>query len=99
MVVGGLIDRKTVKGRSLQQASSLASEGVLPACLPLSDLSVAGLGDDEPLNVDAILDMLEGWHQSEPGGEGEGKEAFRRAASAAMERHRLRHPKRTLHNN
>ena len=106
-VVGGLIDRKTVVGRSLSHASSCdTSSSVYPVCLPLEGLSIEGLEDCEPLNVDCILDLLELWHAStraapEGGEKGEDDDdgPFRRAAFIAMERHKLRHPKRTLHSN
>ncbi|GMI26661.1 hypothetical protein TeGR_g2784 [Tetraparma gracilis] len=85
VLIGGIIDRQIKPNRSLNHA---ASHAIPSFCLPLSLSSLAELRDDEPLNVDTVMELLVAW---ERGG------SFVGAVGEAMVRHEGRHPGRPVH--
>jgi len=102
LVIGGIIDRAIVEDRSKKRAAAC----LLPSrCLPLSLSSLSLLQDSEPLNVDTVLELCEGWRRESAaaaeggggGGGGGGEQAFVNAVGEAMERHEERHPNRPVH--
>lgn len=108
-VVGGLVDRKVKRGRSLRRAQEA---GLHSARLPLPEEAVSGAGC--PLNIDTVLSLLHLWCQldrqrgatttaaRDPGGTTGGApphapadylEAWRLASA----QHRARHPNQGAH--
>jgi len=105
VVVGMLVDRRVVKGRSKSRADSLELSSF---SLPMSLLHsvVLGLSDDEPLNIDTVLDIMDMWwtnshrrqkYDNENESKNFNKKAFLDAALCAMKMHEARHPRRVLH--
>ena len=116
VVVGMLVDRKVQPNRSKLRAESLGRptandaelqgssshmDEIVPMQLPLDSLNVSDLSDDEPLNIDTVMEMMQRWwiNSNDGGGSSEDKMKmfFRDAAARALLTHRQRHPNRTLH--
>ncbi len=109
VVVGMLVDRKVQLNRSKQRAESLFSQSeqgsdggntdgcsIVPVQLPLDVLNVKDLSEDEPLNIDTVMEMMERWWINCSRGT-EGKNYFIDASARALLTHRQRHPKRVIH--
>ena len=99
LIIGGIVDRNIQLGRSSKHAEK---NGITSASLPLSMAGLEGLLDNEPLNVDSVLEMMDVWHERNFEYKGEEKEAergrlFVESAVEAMLIHEERHPNRTLH--
>lgn len=109
VVVGLLIDRRIQPNRSKRRASAL---GLQSARLPLEDLAIQHVDKREPLNVDAVLHVMQAWWwncdaaaaaatnttcSAATTATTETKEHFRSALSNAMECHVQRHPNRPVH--
>jgi len=114
VVVGMLVDRKVQPNRSKIRAESLLKEiadvessaavkeaAIVPFQLPLDALNVSDLSQDEPLNIDTVMEMIERWWVNAKFSDGDTdakrKLQFRDAAARALMTHRQRHPNRTLH--
>jgi hypothetical protein len=118
VVVGMLVDRKVQPNRSKLRAESLIpqdhkddSEGTLdstmiqPVQLPLDALNVKDLSEDEPLNIDTVMEMMQRWWlnshshsiaHTEPSAL-QRKKYFVDAAARSLLTHRQRHPNRVIH--
>jgi hypothetical protein len=118
VVVGMLVDRKVQPNRSKLRAQefndqSTNKEGgsddknvrMQLRRLPMDNLRVVDLKDDEPLNIDTVMEIMERWwgyigerkfktlDQDQPGD----SRPFADAAIRALHSHRKRHPNRTIH--
>lgn len=94
VIVGLLIDRRIQPNRSRNRASSLE---IKTAKWPLEEC-FANISENEPLNVDTIMEGMQEWHWNCSNETMDGtKECFVQAATSAIERHAQRHPNRPLH--
>mmetsp|Transcript_16219 Transcript_16219/g.30670 ORF Transcript_16219/g.30670 Transcript_16219/m.30670 type:complete len:163 (-) Transcript_16219:1618-2106(-) len=124
-VVGMLVDRKIQPNRSKLRAQELSdqtsSKGhddnnvnddisrMQVKRLPMDDLRVVDLKDNEPLNIDTVMEIMERWWGNirlfkETKGESLDRDRvlydpthFADAAIRALHSHRKRHPNRTIH--
>lgn len=111
VVVGMLVDRKVQPNRSKLRAQELILDTargdgdaftIESRSLPLDSLNVVELNDDEPLNIDTVMEMMERWwgnvrNWNETKNGDSLSKSFRDAASRALYTHRSRHPNRTVH--
>ena len=107
VVVGMLVDRKVQPNRSKSRAESIQindeeqTMSIKPKQLPLNALNVSDFSQDEPLNIDTVMEMMERWwiNAKYRDGSSESKRIlhFRDAAARSLLTHRQRHPNRTIH--
>lgn len=120
VVVGMLVDRKVQPNRSKLRAQefndqSTNKEGgsgsddknvrMQLRRLPMDNLRVVDLKDDEPLNIDTVMEIMERWwgyigernFESLDQGQLGDSRPFADAAIRALHSHRKRHPNRTIH--
>ena len=105
VIIGMLIDRRITANRSLIRAEEALRLKAVK--LPLDELNVIGLGCQEPLNVDTVMELMQRWHwncdrmQKQQHDIDDSKALYRdcflKAAAWAMKSQRERHPNRTLH--
>ena len=108
VIIGMLVDRRVTINRSRNKAEVL---NLISYQLPMSLLttqrnsSIGLLRDDEPLNIDTVLDLMDGWWRNHFNSlqdatfvdSDENLKCFLDAADIAMTIHSDRHPMRTLH--
>ena len=119
VVVGMLVDRKVQPNRSKLRAQEFSDQTTSKnddndvsrmqvRRLPMDNLRVVDLRDDEPLNIDTVMEIMERWWANirvwkETKGEsldqdrGYDSRPFADAAIRALHSHRKRHPNRTIH--
>ncbi|GFH50329.1 hypothetical protein CTEN210_06805 [Chaetoceros tenuissimus] len=107
VIVGMLVDRKVQPNRSKSRAESIQindeeqTMSIEPKQLSLNALNVSDLSQDEPLNIDTVMEMMERWwiNAKYRDGSSESKRIlhFRDAAARSLLTHRQRHPNRTIH--
>ena len=108
VIVGMLVDRKVQPNRSKSRAESIQINNdkqhymsIEPKQLPLKALNVSDLSQDEPLNIDTVMEMMERWwiNAKYRDGSSDSKRilCFRDAAARSLLTHRQRHPNRTIH--
>lgn len=117
VIVGMLVDRKVQPNRSKFRAQKFNDSRsksqqdreddvrIQLRRLPMDDLRVIDLKDNEPLNIDTVMEIMERWWAS--GGERNGRaldqdhghdsRSFADAAMRSLHSHRKRHPNRTIH--
>ena len=84
-VVGGLVDRRIKRGRSLGRAQQFK---VSAARLPLASAGLVG-ASDEPLNIDTVMEALLLWKTASVN--------LHTALQQALRLHARRHPRRITH--
>ena len=108
VIVGMLVDRRVTINRSRNKAAVL---NLISYQLPMSLLTtqrnsnIGLIRNDEPLNIDTVLDLMDGWwrnhfhssHSDKFSESDENLQSFLDAADIAMKIHSDRHPMRTLH--
>lgn len=115
VIVGMLVDRRVALNRSKERASKFQQQqqqhSIEIAKLPLSQCqkimrvtnSSNSLKDEEPLNIDTVLEIMQRWHlqcagcDDDDGAALDNGAAFVKAAVDALMSHQERHPNRTLH--
>lgn len=107
VIVGMLVDRKVQPNRSKSRAEAIQINdeeqcmSIETKQLPLKALNVSDLSQDEPLNIDTVMEMMERWwiNVKYRDGSSESKRVlhFRDAAARSLLTHRQRHPNRTIH--
>jgi len=107
VIIGMLIDRRITTDRSRKRAEEVLK--IRSARLPLDELNVKELSNQEPLNVDTILELMQRWYRNcdqLKKNHDESREkitsymyrkCFVNAAAYAMKTQRERHPNRTVH--
>jgi len=106
VIIGMLIDRRITTDRSRKRSEALK---IRSAKLPLDELNVKELSNQEPLNVDTVLELMQRWYyncnqlknKNDDSGEKITSNMYRNcfvsAAAYAMKTQRERHPNRTVH--
>lgn len=107
VIIGMLIDRRITTDRSRKRAEEVLN--IRAAKLPLDELNVKELSNQEPLNVDTVLELMQRWYwncdqlknnndeSSEKITSSMYRKCFVGAAAYAMKTQRDRHPNRTVH--
>ena len=104
VIIGMLIDRRITTDRSRKRAEEVLK--IRSAKLPLDELNVKELSNQEPLNVDTVLELMQRWHwnceqlkkkHDEKITSDMYRNCFISAAAYAMKTQRDRHPNRTVH--
>ena len=119
VVVGMLVDRKVQPNRSKLRAQEVQNQTkgnsydekvveIQVKRLPLDALRAVDLNDDEPLNIDTVMELMERWWRNVKVSDGDDillssdcvsnkPKLFTDAAIRALHTHRERHPNRTIH--
>ena len=107
VIIGMLIDRRITTDRSRKRAEEVLK--IRSAKLPIDELNVKELSNQEPLNVDTVLELMQRWYSNcdqlkkKYDGSREKitsdmyRKCFVSAAAYAMKTQRDRHPNRTVH--